>query len=136
MNSLGITPLEDGVCHICQEAPASKEYVVRGRGYGSSFDGIEIRWRCCPACDRKRYEEWVGETPQSTPWGDTYAHERALFAFLESLPVNSQEQIFNGSDGYKIDAQDWIDLHLGELSAKKKKQYGFDDELFDREYEV
>lgn len=136
MNSLGVTPLQEGVCQICQEAAATSEYIVSGRGYGSLFDGMTFRWRCCPACNRKRFSTWVAEKPKETQCGASYIFERAMFAFLDGLPVNSQEQIFNGADGCQIDAQDWIDLHLGELSAKKKKQYGFDDDLFGREYEV
>lgn len=100
------------------------------------FDGQNLRLWCCKQCVSRKLQEWFADVPRHSEYGESYKHERELFAFLDALPVNSQEKIFNGADGFTIDAQDWIDLHLGELSAKKKKQYGFDDELFDREYEV
>lgn len=137
MNTLGIVPLDDRVCMICQSKPATQEYLFdRRHGFGSLFDGMDIHLKCCDDCDRKRFELWFSEPPQLTDYGEYYPHESKLSRFIERLPVNSQEKIYNGADGFKMDAQDWIDLHLGELSDEKKKEYGFDDELFDMEYEV
>lgn len=133
MNTLGIAPLERGKCQVCQEYTATNHYAFAApRGFGSMFDGMTLELHCCDACNKKRFQKWFSEMPVQTEWGEDYTYEDELYSFLESLPVSSQEQIFNDS----MDAQDWIDLHLGELSAAKKKQYGFDDEMFDLEYEI
>jgi hypothetical protein len=50
--------------------------------------------------------------------------------------MNAQERIYNAGDPNGIDAQDWIDIQLGEISPALAEKYGLDDELFDHEYEI
>lgn len=139
MNTLGITPLPDDVCMICQQRPATKAYTFdRPRGHGSCFDGETGVLLCCRQCDDAKFAKWFYERPTKSEWGEHYRFELELFEFLEALPVNSQERFWNHATpgGCQMDSQDWIDLHLGELSEEKRKEFGFDDELFDTEYEV
>lgn len=133
MNTLGITPLKNGVCMVCQEKEATHKYFFpHYRGFGSAFDMMKLEFYCCDDCDRKRFAEWFNETPTKDKFGlEEYHREREMCSFFESLPVNSQERIWNDD----MDSQDWIDLHLGELSDEKKKEYGFDDELF-QDFEI
>lgn len=137
MNSLQITPLQDGLCHVCQTRAATHIYTFpQVRGFGSAFDGLTITFGCCEKCNREKYKTWFSEVPTVIDDYETYRHETALYNFLESLPVNSQEKIFNAGCDYAIDAQDWIDMHLGEMTDEQKTKYGLDDELFDYEFEV
>ena len=137
MNSLGMTPLPDGVCYICQSKPATNTYTfAEPRGYGSAFDIIlgDTKLCCCDDCDRKRFAKWFSEKPKVEDLVETYTYEGEMARFFDTLPVNAQEKIYNHSGD--MDSQDWIDMHLGELSPEQAKKYGLDDELFSMEFEV
>lgn len=134
MNTLQITPLTDKeTCYVCHEHKATNFYrFTNPRGYGSLFDSLDLRFQCCDECNRKRFEKWFRETPETDRHGlEKYTYERELYEYIMSLPVSSRELMFNGADGYKIDSQDWIDFELGELSDEKKAEYGLDDPMFD-----
>jgi len=138
VNTLNITPLQDGICYCCQDKQATHHYrFAQPRGFGSAFDMLNVEFHCCDECNRKRFEKWFSEVPQITDgYIEHYIHEQELCKFVESLPVNVQERVYNASDLRGIDAQDWIDIRLGELSPELKEKYGLDDELFDTEYEI
>lgn len=139
MNTLGMVPLTDGVCYICQDKPATKTYTFdKPRGYGSAFDSLlgDIQLCCCDDCDRKRFSKWFSEKPTMDDYVENYTYEGEMARFFDSLPANAQEKIYNAGDPYGIDAQDWIDFRLGEPSSEQMEHYGLDDELFNIEYEI
>ena len=137
MNSLQIAPLKDGICHVCQSKPATHTYTFpQARGFGSAFDSTAITFCCCEQCNKTKYKLWFEEMPTVVDNYETYKHETALYQFLENLPVNSQEKIFNTGSDCAIDAQDWIDMHLGEMTPEQREKYGLNDAFFDYEFEV
>ena len=60
---------------------------------------------------------------------DEYKYEDEMFAYIRSLPLQSQELVYNRLDRGLFsrgghDPQDWIDYYLNELSPEKcKKNY-------------
>ena len=119
MNSKGITVLDGEICMICQKENATHTYGFSHRGYGSDFDGENIEFKCCDRCNRKEFPVWFNEESHSV-FPEEYKYEDELYKFLNSLPVNSKEKIFNDW----MDSQDWIDWQLDELSDDKRHKYG------------
>ena len=137
MNTMQITPLKDGICYVCQTNPATHVYSFpQKRGFGSAFEGLDIKFCCCDECNRRRYDTWFNDPPIVDDIMETYKNETALCRLIESLPANAQEKIYNACDDAPIDAQDWIDMRLGEMTDEQKAKYGLDDELFATEYEI
>jgi len=122
MNSKGITPLDDHICLVCQKEKATHTYLIYGRGYGSSFDGMDTEFRCCDKCDKPEFKKWFGEEIQYCCPED-YRYEEQICNLFDSLPINSRERIFNVG-GYEMEPQDWIDYELDELPHEKCKEYG------------
>ena len=65
-----------------------------------------------------------------------YEHEREMYDYINSLPIEGQELVYNrlGEDrgkSCKHDPQEWIDYHLGELSYElcKKNHWVFKGEF-------
>jgi len=140
MNTLNMAPIPDGICYCCQDKPATHHYkFAKPRGWGSAFDMLNVEFHCCDDCDRKRFAKWFNELPRKSAdeyRGEVYTYEHELVKFVESLPVNARERIYNAGDPFGIDAQDWIDITLGEMSKEQREKYGLDDELFDTAYEI
>lgn len=57
---------------------------------------------------------------------ETYKYEDNINKLVDGLPLECQELFYNSfeKNGYKMDAQDWIDYQLEELSHEKCKEYG------------
>ena len=128
MNSKGIVALKDtSVCMKCLKKKATHTYTIYGRGYGSSFDMSDTKFQCCDDCDKPEYEEWFNETEVMDGYVETYQHEEKIWDLIKSLPLEGQELFENrfDSDGYHMDAQDWIDYQLDELPNEKCNKYGF-----------
>lgn len=138
MNTLNMTPLPEGICYCCQDKPATHTYTFEEvRGFGSAFDMLDVKFCCCDECNKKRFAKWFHNQPKYiSDYVLDYAYENELCKFIESLPMNVQERIYNAGDPNGIDAQDWIDIQLGEISPALAEKYGLDDELFDHEYEI
>lgn len=138
MNTLQMTPIADGTCYVCQDKPATHTYKFKTpRGFGSLFDLLDVTFCCCDECNRKRFEKWFSEQPKTDKdYFESYIYESEMYRYFESLPMNAQEKIFNQGEQYPIDAQDWIDMQLGEMTSEQKEKYGLDDELFDTEFEI
>ena len=126
MNSKGIVALTDtDVCMKCLKKKATHTYTIYGRGYGSSFDMSDTKFQCCDDCDKPEYEEWFNEQEVMDDYVETYQHEGKIWDLIKSLPLESQELFENrfDSDGWHMDAQDWIDYQLDELPHEKCKEY-------------
>ena len=138
MNSKGIVAIKDtSVCMKCLKNKATHTYTIYGRGYGSSFDMSDTKFQCCDDCDKPEYEEWFNETEVMDDYVETYQHEEKILDLIKNLPLEGQELFENrfDSDGYHMDAQDWIDYQLGILSHKKCKKYGMHSFDEQRAYE-
>ena len=138
MNTLNMVPIPDGICLCCQDKPATHTYKFeKPRGFGSAFDMLDFEFCCCDDCNRKRFAKWFGDAYRMLDeYTKDYAYEAELCKFIEALPMNAREKVYNAGDPYGIDAQDWIDIQLGEISPELAEKYGLDDELFDHEYEI
>lgn len=126
MNSKGIVALEDTtICMKCLKKKATHTYTIYGRGYGSSFDMSDTKFQCCDDCDSPEYEEWFNETEVMDDYIETYQHEENIWDLVKSLPLEGRELFENrfDSDGYHMEAQDWIDYQLDELPHDKCKEY-------------
>ena len=126
MNSKGIVAIEDtDICMKCLKKKATHTYRIYGRGYGSSFDMSNTKFQCCDDCDKPEYEEWFNEQKVMDDYVETYQHEEKIWDLVKSLPLESQELFENrfDSDGWHMDAQDWIDYQLDELPHEKCKEY-------------
>lgn len=127
MNSKNIVALEDKtLCMVCLKEKASHKYKISCRGYGSLFDEDDTHWQCCDNCHKDEYDIWSNEQPKIEDYYEEYKYEDKILEFIHSLPLQSQELFFNSfsSDGYNMDAQDWIDYKLDELPHEKCKEYG------------
>jgi hypothetical protein len=129
MNSKNIVALEDKtLCMVCLKEKATHKYKISCRGYGSLFDEDNTYWQCCDKCHRDEYDIWANEQPKIEDeeyYYEEYKYEDKILDFIHNLPLQSQELFFNSfsSDGYNIDAQDWIDYKLDELPHEKCKEY-------------
>ena len=126
MNSKGIVALTDtDICMKCLKKKATHTYRIYGRGYGSSFDMSDTKFQCCDDCDKPEYEEWFNETEVMDGYIETYQHEGKILDLIKNLPLEGQELFENrfDSDGWHMEAQDWIDYQLDELPHEKCKEY-------------
>ena len=126
MNSKGIVAIEDtDICMKCLKKKATHTYRIYGRGYGSSFDMSDTKFQCCDDCDSPEYEEWFNETEVMDDYIETYQHEGKILDLIKNLPLEGQELFENrfDSDGWHMEAQDWIDYQLDELPHEKCKEY-------------
>lgn len=122
MNSKGIKPLVEDVCLVCQKEKPIHIYSIFCRGYGSIFDSDRIEFKCCDKCDKPEYRDWFNEEPEENGFCEVYTYEDNIMSLFESLPLNSQERIFNTTD-WVMEPQDWLDYKLGELPHEKCKEY-------------
>ena len=126
MNSKNITPLSQDMCMCCLKEKATHEYHIYARGYGSQFDMENTHWQCCDNCHKDEYNLWANEVCMfdEEDYYEIYQYEEDILNLIHSLPIESQELFFNTfSDYNNMDAQDWIDYELNELSHEKCKDY-------------
>lgn len=123
MNSKGIKALEEDVCLVCQKEKPTHVYSIFGRGYGSCFDNDRIEFKCCDKCDKPEFRYWFNEESEDNEFCEVYTYEENIMDLFKSLPLNSQERVFNTSD-WIMEPQDWIDYKLNELSHEMCKEYG------------
>ena len=120
MNSKNIVALEDKtLCMVCLKEKATHKYEISCRGYGSLFDEDNTHWQCCDNCHKDEYDIWANELPTYDGYCEEYEYEDKISEFIHNLPLQSQElffNTFNSNEQYFIDAQDWIDYQLDELS--------------------
>lgn len=126
MNSKGIVALTDEcVCMKCLKKKATHIYQIQNRGYGSIFDSTYTKFQVCDDCDSEDFQKWVDEEPIWDDEYEVYKYEDNIKEFIDSLPLESQELFYNRFDRDEyMDAQDWIDYALGELSDEKCEEYG------------
>lgn len=127
MNSKNIVALEDKtLCMVCLKEKATHKYKISGRGYDSFFDKDDTHWQCCDKCHKDEYDIWANELPKIEGYCEKYEYEDKILEFIHNLPLQSQElffNTFNSNKQYFIDAQDWIDYELDELSHEKCNEY-------------
>lgn len=60
-----------------------------------------------------------------------YEHEREMYDYINNLPIEGQELVYNRLAEGKYDPQEWIDYYLGELSYElcKKNHWVFNGEF-------
>ena len=127
----------ENVCFHClqqkDEGEIHKIHIPE-MGYGSGFDGWSSTIQLCDECYQHTNPEWwkLKEVPleKTGTWSEffEYEFEKAIFEFINQLPLAGQELFWNRfSDGWNSgitwDAQDWIDYKLGILPHEKCKEY-------------
>lgn len=129
MNSKGIVALTDhSVCMKCLSKKATHTYTICGRGYGSIFDGTDTKLQLCDNCHKDEYETWFNEDCTYEDYYEEYTYEDNIMKLINSLPLEAQELFNNtfahGWNSMFMEAQDWIDYKLSELTHDKCKEYG------------
>lgn len=129
MNSKGIVALTDGsVCMKCLSKKATHTYTICGRGYGSIFDGTDTHLQLCDDCHKDEYVTWFNEDCTYEDYYEEYTYEDNIIKLINSLPLEAQELFNNtfahGWNSMFMEAQDWIDYKLSELTHDKCKEYG------------
>lgn len=129
--------------HCLQEKPYIK-IPINPLGYESFFDswGTEIHLcqDCIDSCLNPSIWDISSGTlrivkKQTTYTDGTfatdilyYSHEDEIVNYINQLPIQSQELIFNrfawGSSIIPMNSQDWIDYNSGILSHEQTKKYG------------
>lgn len=136
----------DCLCWKClKKHNKDKMHVIEigALGYNSRFDNLSTRIQLCDDCYNVNPDWWKLERiiPQeSEQFGEKYKYEKEICQFIEELPLEVQELIWNKySHGacadYYMDSQDWIDFQLGMLPHEKCKEYGCYSPDEERAYE-
>jgi len=128
----------EGLCWKCLQSFNKSEIhniIISEMGYGSSFDGDNTEIHLCEECykesikDNKELwnmEEIKCDFDREDDYGYTeYRYEKEMLEYINNLPIQSKQFVKNefSSDGWNMDAQDWIDYQLGILPHEKCKEY-------------
>lgn len=138
LNTKGIKAIKNTEC-LCWKClkEHSKDNIhvihIPSSGYGSQFDNMSTQIQLCDNCYAETNPEWWKfETVPFTDdgMGELFRYDKEISQFIEALPLEGQYMVMNefaygACAGYSMDAQDWIDFELGELSHEKCKEYGF-----------
>lgn len=115
------------LCYCCDTLQESTDDIhtlgVSCRGYGSAFDENSFEIQLCPNCYKKEYEKWFNESPTMNGYIEEYQFEQNITDLINSFPIENQEYVWNGSSGYLMERQDWIDMKNGNLPDEKYKEY-------------
>lgn len=116
------------LCYCCDELQENEKdlikYSISYRGYGSIFDNCRFTVQLCKKCDKPEYKEWFYEEPKMEDYCEVYQYEEKIEELINSFPIENQEYVWNGMDGYWMERQDWIDMQLGILPDEKYEEYG------------
>ena len=129
MNNKNIKSVKNNkLCMNCLKEEYTKKYYIKSRGFNSIFDGYKTHLQVCSKCDKEEFKIWFNEQPSTYDgYCEEYEYEDKILEFIHNLPLQSQElffNTFNSNEQYFIDAQDWIDYQLDELSHEKCNEYG------------
>lgn len=148
MNSRKIKPITNKNCtcmNCLQEFSSDQLNIIEIKelGYGSAFDDINTKVILCKKCyDESNSKIWNMKVKQrfASEFYDLngkddfvidqeYLYEEDMIKYIDSLPVQSQELIWNTfatglKADYKMLPQDWIDYELTNLSQEKCEKYG------------
>lgn len=134
MNSKGIVPIPiEKAQHICMKCLCSDKPIrvieIEELGYGSGFDGAGTEIHLCEDCYHQSNPKIWTLNVVRDGYCEEYEHESEIFAFIESLPLESRELIYNEFEhgwgtACHMDRQDWIDYQLDELPHDVCKEYG------------
>lgn len=125
--------------HVCFNCLKDKDelnvYSINGRGYGSIFDGQEIKLQLCDKCKKKledqfncNLEEIFNEKPSRLNYEELYAYEYLIKEIIESLSKAGQKLTYHSEEieelemGYK----DFITIYNNEIpeyNTKDEKEY-------------
>lgn len=127
MNSKEIKVISNkGICMKCLKNKATHTYYIAYRGFGSIYDSRDTKFQCCNECNSLEFGSWFNELPTTKDFFEVYEYEDNISKLIDELPLESQELFYNSfeKNGCQMDAQDWIDYQLEELSHEKCKEYG------------
>ena len=105
------------LCHNCKCGENVEVLPIRNREHGSFFDGDDTEVLLCDKCielmDVER--EWFDNNASSIVYKETglvtYINERYITILIDSLPIESQENILNRPNKYYdevMSKEDWI----------------------------
>ncbi len=129
MNSKNIIAIpkevEGKICMSCLEKSDNISKIRFNKvGYGSVFDGDDTEIHLCDSCKEKvNIELWCNELiikkdENGRVLSTKYKFEDKLITYLNSLPIEGRELVFNRFNKSwicpSIDSQDWIDQELDE----------------------
>lgn len=151
MNSKHILPIKNKNCtcmNCLKEFNENELHIIKINelGYGSAFDGLNTQIILCNNCFEKSNQnysdiwtlnvkkQWASEctyykdVKKDFIINEEYEHESEILIYINSLPIQSQELIWNTfATGYladyKMKPQDWIDYELNELPFEKCQEY-------------
>lgn len=116
------------LCYYCDTLQKDESQInhwsMYGRGYGSDFDSSRFSIQLCNDCNKPEYEEWFCEEPEIDDYCEVYKNEGKISDLINSFPIENQEYVWNGIDGWGMDRQDWIDMQLGVLPDERYEEYG------------
>lgn len=142
-----IEPIKN-VNDICFKCLQKKEEIIKiplyPLGYESFFDNWGTEIHLCKDCINSCINPSIWDISSGTlrtvkkaiayTDGNStietlyYSHEDEIVDYINQLPIQSQELIFNrfawGSSIVPMKPQDWIDYQLGTLSHENSKKYG------------
>lgn len=110
-------PITKTLCHNCKCSENIEVLSIKNREHGSCFDGDNTEILLCDKCidlmDVER--EWFDNDASSIFCKETglvtYINERYITILIDSLPIESQENILNRPNKYYdevMSKEDWI----------------------------
>lgn len=135
MNSKNIVALEneDKYCWKCLKQLNRNDIhriKIPASGYGSNFDNFSTELQLCDSCYKETNPEWwkFESLPFCESGGELFKYDNEIYEYLNNLPLQGQELVWSRyaygafTAGY-MEAQDWIDYELDELTHKDCQKY-------------
>lgn len=106
------------ICNNCKSTQNSKVFSVKGRKYGSLFDGLDFEVCLCDDCQKEIDIKCFDNNPQYSceQIGNEYYGEFELIRLIGSFDIDIQESILNKPNPkcpFVMDKEDWIDMYKG-----------------------
>ncbi|MGG3989677.1 hypothetical protein [Bacillus smithii] len=118
----------DRLCYKCDTLQESKDdlivYHMSGRGYGSFFDNESFEIQLCNNCAKPEYQKWFDEIPTYDEFLERYKYEDKIQELINSFPIENQEYVLNGADGWAMERDHWIAMKKGTLKDEIYEEYG------------
>ena len=132
------------ICFKCLQEKETIKIPINPLGYDSFFDNWGTEIHLCQDCIDSCIDSSIWDVSsgtlnivkkvQTNTNGTTtseilyYSHEDEIVDYINQLPIQSQELVFNrfawGSSITPMKPQDWIDYNQGTLSHEETKKYG------------
>lgn len=117
---------KEKLCYCCNTQQESKDkihkYRIKGRRYGSIFEGDNIEIHLCDKCKEKIKEEWFNEKPKFIDkYSEEYQYEEEIQSFINKFIPENQEYIYSLDNNNYKDYTD--DEYAKELRREENNNY-------------